>query len=434
MILKNKLLCGVARTVITPKVGCNLYGYRPDIYSTVVNDYLTSTAFYFDDGEKAAMMISVTVGNVENALDRRIRAEIASELSIPMGNIILAAIHTHSGPITKGSEGWGGIDTEYVEEIFIPQVIESARQAKKNAAYVTVGIAQGLSYVGINRRELRINNQIHFGQNPWGCFNPNMTVVSFKNEAGDVIGNMIHYGCHCTAAGHNTEITRDWAGPMIDKVEEISGGITAFFNGPEGDVGPRLPNGRTCGKETVKDAIELGGIAAFDAVAIYRTIKVWREVNLEAVDAVLSIPVKARMSREEAKKVYDSFPEDSINWQAQARAHAKKVMDSYENGYTDVEKRDYGQSIIRIGDVAFVSYSFELFSEIAMRIDRASRIPYVLGLSNSNGSDGYFPTEDQICRGGYEITMWQTSDVQPFVDDADFAIVTETLENLNKLG
>ena len=101
--------------------------------------------------------------------------------------------------------------------------------------------------MGVNRREIRANNKIDFGQNPWGCFNPRMTVISFKNDEGNVVANIIHYGAHCTAAGRNTEISRDWAGVMVDSLEKESGGITAFFNGAEGDVGPRLSNGGTTG-------------------------------------------------------------------------------------------------------------------------------------------------------------------------------------------
>jgi len=433
--LNKAFLCGIGREIITPEVGCNLYGYSPDVYSTCVNDDLTSTAFYFDDGEKSAMMISVTVCNIENGISQSIRDAIAEELEIPVGNIILAAIHTHSGPNTAGSVGWGEINTDYLDKVFIPGILKSARDAKANAEPVKVGMAQGLSYVGINRRQILVTNRVYFGQNPWGVFDPRMTVISFKNGEGKVIGNIIHYGCRCTAAGKNTEISRDWAGPMIDKLEKISGGITAFFNGPEGDVGPRMPDvNRTEGYRTVKDAIEIGGIAASDAVRIYGDIKVWRDVCLEAAEGTLKLPLKPRLSREKAAEIYESIPETAINVSGQKRAFAKSVMDSWDNGYEEQKTRDFSQSIIRIGDAAFTSYCFELFSEIGMRIDQASDIPYVLGLSNTNGTNGYFPTEDQICRGGYEIDMWLYKEIQPYCDDADFAIVTQTLENLKKLS
>ena len=59
--MKNKLYLGVAREIITPEIGGNLYGYRPDVYSKSVHDDLTATVFYFTDGVKSALMISAAV-------------------------------------------------------------------------------------------------------------------------------------------------------------------------------------------------------------------------------------------------------------------------------------------------------------------------------------------------------------------------------------
>ena len=48
--MSGKLLLGVARTDITPEVGCNLFGYSPDVISESVHDELRVTAFYFESG------------------------------------------------------------------------------------------------------------------------------------------------------------------------------------------------------------------------------------------------------------------------------------------------------------------------------------------------------------------------------------------------
>jgi hypothetical protein len=68
-----------------------------------------------------------------------------------------------------------------------------------------------------------------------------------------------------------------------------------------------------------------------------------------------------------------------------------------------------------------------------MRIAQGSKIPYTLSLSNTNGSEGYFVTEDQICRGGYEIDMFKTGQLQPYADNADWHLILQTLKNLEKL-
>lgn len=236
--MSEKLRLGIAREIITPEIGGNLYGYNPNIYSESVNDDLTATAFAFSQNGKSALLVSVTVCTVNDDLQAEIRQQITERTGVPFGNIILAATHTHSGPNTTGGIGWGDLDVDYVNKIFVPALIKVCSDAVNNLQPVTVASAVGKSYVGMNRRELDENNSVILGQNPWGPFNPDMTVVSFKNEQGSIVGNIISYGCHGTSAGLNHEITRDWSGYMIDAVEAISGGITAFFNGPEGDVAP----------------------------------------------------------------------------------------------------------------------------------------------------------------------------------------------------
>ena len=65
-----------------------------------------------------------------------------------------------------------------------------------------------------------------------------------------------------------------------------------------------------------------------------------------------------------------------------------------------------------------------------MRIAQSSPFPYTLTLSNTNGSRGYFITEDAICRGGYEVGMFLTTGVQPYVTDADYHYFSRTVDHL----
>ena len=93
----------------------------------------------------------------------------------------------------------------------------------------------------------------------------------------------------------------------------------------------------------------------------------------------------------------------------------------------------FDMNVIRIGDIAFTGFPYELFSEIGMRINKAVPDLNILSLSNTNGSKGYFPTQDQLCRGGYEVTMFKYNGVQCLRDDADYHLMKETIRNLNNL-
>jgi len=430
--MEEKLYLGVGRKIITPKIGANLFGYRPDISSTSVNDNLTATAFYFKQEEKEALLLSLSLCIVPKTISDRLQTIIETEFGISGKYCMIHAIHTHSGPIIGGMYGWGDADTEYVDEILFPNVISAIKESIDSAKTVTMAIATGESRVGINRRELTIENKIKLGQNPWGPFNPKMTILSFKDECGAPMANLIHYGAHATAAGINTEISRDWPGVMIDSLEAETGAVTAFINGPEGDVGPRLTNGRTTGGGKIDYAMRLGAVAAQDAVRIYKTMGRYHTPRLSLFSGEVNIPLEKRIPLEVAREEHKKYLGETVNLHAQLERYYKTVIESYENGYTERDITGFAQTIIRLGDVAIVSFPYGLFSELGMRIDEACEIPHVLSISNTNGSDGYFSTESELCRGGYEIEMHTTRNIQPYVNNADWHLIVGTLENLKR--
>ena len=426
----EKLYLGVSKKIITPEVGGNLYGYRPDVISEKIEDDLTATCFYFCQGGRQALMISVTVGSLATALYDDLAAKIEQTFSIPKQNCVISATHTHSAPNTCGEVGWGDLDEPYINGILAPQIMSGVAEAIAARQPVTVGCAVGNSFVGVSRRELTGENITVLGQNPHACFDPRMTVISFKNEAGQAVANMIHYACHGTAAGCNKEVSRDWSGVMTDELERVSGAITAFFNGPEGDIGPRLSNGGTAG-DGIRRIYEIGWVGARDAVQIYKTIKAYHPVELVCGGGDIAVSMKERIPREEAQALFDQFGADAINSELAQRHYAQLVLDAYESGKPEIASTPLHQSVIALGSLVFVTFPYELFSQIGLRIDDCFAGQRVLSLSNANGSMGYFITEEAKCRGGYEVDMFYYSGHdQPYCDNADFELMQKTVQHI----
>ena len=432
--MSNKLFVGASRETITPSLGIYLGGYPfPDRFATSVNDDLTVTAFSFRYGDARSMLVSETLTCLDETICSEIRCKIEAETNIPAQNIIIHTTHTHSSPVTFTSDGWGVADRKYLDEIVIPRTILAAKAAVDNEQLVRMGIAQGNSLVGVNRREPSlIKNGIKLGIWEHGCFDPKMTVVSFKNEVGDCVGNIIHYGCHATGCGASLEITRDWPGIMTDRVEEISGGLTAFINGPEGDVGPRLSNGRTTGEGDIGYMKEQGALAAHDAVEIFKSIDVYRDVEMKCISRKIQLPLEPLMSREEAENKLSEVQVVSGITLRTANIY-KEIIKMHDEGRGNLEFRDHQQTAIRVGEVAFVAHPFETFSEIGLRINIMSKIPHVLTVALGNGCISYFPTVGEIPKGGYEVTMFKTHSAQTYSNDADWALITETVKTLEDL-
>lgn len=420
---------GVSRKDITPAVGGNLYGYYPDLYSTELHDPLDVTALVLAWGETKVAIVSATVCLVHNQLADEIRAKIETKTGIRADNVILAATHTHTGPNTGGAFGWGDIDKSYCEEIFTPQILAAVEEAMGVMVPVQVGIATGESQVGINRRQL-LEDRVTLGQNPWGPYDPTMTVLSFRSE-DKVVANIVHYGCHGTSAGHYTAISRDWPGIMVDALETVSGGTTVFLNGPEGDVGPRITNGKTIGDDGMKYVIELGQKAAEDAIRVYRGITSYKDLDMEIHRGAIRIPLSHRISKEEAEAGLAEFAGRDRNLGAKKAHYYRAVLESYENGYEEQPDVLLRQWLLRLGDTVIVTTGCELFSEIGLRIKTGSDYR-VLTVALANGSDGYFATDSQLCLGGYEIGSFLTDHLQPYAAHADWHFVKETLRNMEE--
>lgn len=430
--MEKILLAGAAREDITPAVGTCLYGYRPGWHSESVHDPLQVTAAAFSQNGDTAVLFSVTVGDFQTELSDEIRGKLGLKYGISPARIIIAATHTHSAPNVSGVEGWGEIDREYVDGILFPAMEKACGDALSSMVPAEIAVGECDSFVGINRREQRRDGSIDLGQNPWGCFDKTMTCIAIRNaETKAGILNMIHYGCHGTAAGCNREITRDWSGIMVDRLERETGTMTAYFNGAQGDVGPRLTNGRTVGD--IRYVEELGGVAAADAMRAYRAAGGYHVPEMKIFEGDVNIPYKPLLSVEEVRAKLDSYenPEALINVQKMEYAHYRDMEAVLLEGRTDHPACfTYRQTLLVLDEVLIVPFPYEMFSEITLRLRAYAPYRYVLGLSNANGYEAYLPTEDQLVRGGYEVACFLYNGAFTLVNNADQIIIDENLKLL----
>lgn len=444
--MSEQFMIGVGCEVITPPLGTLLYGYVCKRPAASVNDDLTVSAIAFSQGNVSGVMLSADIVSISVSLADKIRDLISREIGVKRENITLSATHTHSGPAIKTANGWGSANEDYIDGLLVPKCVKAAKTAANSMRPAVMGVGVTESKVGINRREIMPDGSVRLGQNPYGVYDPEMTVVSFKGLDGEPIVNLVHYGCHGTACGRGLEITRDWPGVMVDRVAEETGAPTVFFNGAEGDVGPRISNGRTTGDWGVREAedrpygqikyvYELGSVASIDAMRAYNQIKEYREVKLQIVTGELCLPYEAPPSKEEIVKKLDELSRLDSLMGVQVREYEKlkTLLKVYESGNKHESELCLEQTLIAFNSTVFVPFKFEMFSEITLRLRTYSPFQNTLSLSNTNGTEGYLPTHDQLVRGGYEIAVFKTREPYKFVDNTDDVIINENLKLLEKM-
>ena len=429
-----ELKLGVSREIITPKLGGYFLGYGSKSVSDSVNDDLTVTVFTFSYGEIKSMLISVCVCLVANELSDEIRSACGKVAGVPVSNVILSCTHTHSGPYTENFDDM--IDETYINDIFIPRCVAAAKASIRTMTPVKMGVASIDTRIGINRRQILSNNEVILGNNSWGPYDPELTVLSFKDDLDRTIANIIHVGAHCTASGINTEVTRDWAGYMIDRLEiETGGAMTAFVNGALGDVAPRMANGQSTGD--LKLAMELGGFAGAEAVRAYKNIRVYKEEDMSVALGEIRIPNEPLLSRERVNGMLEEIKAipgfETERFLPGRISKLEAILRFHESGEGGEDEFAFDQVLIRIGPVVFIPLPFEVSTEISMRLREYSKYGYTLMLSCSNGSNSYLPTEDQMCRGGYEVESFQWARIRRLPDNTDWYIVSQNCELMDNL-
>lgn len=427
----QQLLLGVARRVITPPIGGMLAGYAPPRPSVGVHDDVRVTVFAFSAAEQTALVISAEVCTFLVEIAQCVKAGLERETGVAAENMMLCCTHTHSSVhVAYDFDQPDG----YVHTVFIPKVCEAAKEALAAMEPVQMGVGTAYSEVAINRRQIKPETgKAVLGQNPWGSWDPTMTVVSFRRPDGTAVANLIHYGCHNTACGKNDLISRDWAGVMVDALEERTGGVTAFINGCGGDCGPRLPNGKTVGD--LEMAMELGQKAATDALRAYDNISDWQTPRMQVRCMPIRMPLRDIGTAEEvlaeAAAMGDPAELKGLNVGTYDQLMERAAYLQAGNIPPKAEIIDH--TFLALGEVALQGIPFEPFSLITLRIKEGSPFRHTLCVGYTNGSRSYFPSMDQIPRGGYEVRMFLNRNLVPFADDAEQEYVTGSVACLHTL-
>ncbi len=438
----SRFLVGAAKTIITPKLGTRLFGYPSDRFATTIHDDLTATAIAVSDGKSTAVIVSATICVIPGAVTNKVIALVNEKVAVK--HILLCATHTHSGPALSSMAGWGDADASYVDDIFVPRVVEAICSAVNAMEDAKMGIGEINSNVGINRRQVKENGNVCLGRNPLGIYDPRMRVIAFESLDGErTLGTIVHFGAHGTAAGGpcpDSPVTRDWPGVMTDRLEWMTGAPCAYLNGAEGDVAPRDYNRVRKDKEEILDnidqAMEIGGMAAVDAAQAYCSITDFFVPELTVQTGEIRLPYDPLPDKEtiekEMKILETKYPDPRMDYALKRERHRWETILEALKGEPK-KALCYPQTLVKIGPVVIVPHPFEIFTAIAMRLDSFSPVKYTLSTVLTNDTFGYLPNKEEICRGGYEIWSFKSGAPYTLTDDTDTELIKQNLSMIRKM-
>jgi hypothetical protein len=430
--MNSSLFAGVGRSDITPLLGTALAGYPvQDRYAETIRDPLHATALVLRRGNCQVAILSLDWILIEAEEVAEIRRLVHEATGIAPANVTVAVIQSHSAPRTFSAWGWGDKDRAYVNSV-LPRIVDAVVQAVANLQPAQVGIGTTSSDVGINRRQIRPDHKVVLGVNPWGPYDPTMTVLRFEGAKGP-LATLVHYGAHPTVFhGKSRAVSRDWPGIMVDRLEALTGAPALFINGAVGDVAPRT-NFMAAVGDGESALLEVGTRAATDALRAYRSIKELRDLDLAVLTDEILLPYRPLADLAEAqrqlaaaeagKEQWGQSMCDYRHWQAVVNAHAAPPQPGVA----------FTQTITQLGPVALVPFPGEPFSEIVLRLRDDSPFQHTLCASTTNGSLGYFVTRESLHRGGYEVWVGKAYGAYILAENVDDVLIEANLKLLGEL-
>ena len=422
--LSDVLRAGIAVVDITPPLGYRMSGYFNERLSTGVSNPLRAKAVVLKQrGESAAMVFCDIIG-ISHDVSSRARSQAAERTGIPAGNILIAATHSHTGPLYFGALRKHFHDTAVAEQgsdpcekvdypsQFVAKLVEvitqadaAARLARRGGPVrIEAGVTQqqGLSF---NRRFHMKDGTVRFNPgvlNPdivraAGPIDPDVGIV-FLKETGKAspLAAIVNFALHLDTVG-GTLYAADYPYYVEQSLREEYGDkfVLLFGTGTCGDINHI--------DVTKKDRLKtdfIGGALGDTVSAAARDLKAVSAPALAVQSEVVQVPLQKygpddiAWARENIKKV--GTPD--LSFLDQVKAYKILSLDLRGGDTIGLEVQVFRLS----PDVAVVGLPGEVFVDLGLAIKQASPFTTTLVIELCQDAPGYIPTEKAFAEGSYE--------------------------------
>lgn len=402
---------GFSRVDITPPLGSNLAGYFSTRLAEDILDPLYLNALAFTDGESTNIIITSDFLSVMEVFATPIREMVSKRTGVPADNIMITALHQHTS-VRIGCWPWTGSmeDPNYLALLYA-KYCDVAQMAISDMSDATVNTAtaETAEKVAFIRRfrmkdgstKTNPDNMDPNIDHPLGNADNNVRLIRFKREGKKDIA-FVNFADHPDVIA-GKKISADWPGFVRTYVEaQIDNVHCIIANGAQGDVNhvdrfiPEFHFGYEWSKH-------IGQVITDTVKEIWEKTEQHTDTHLFSEIKMVYIPTNTSGLEDkdellEYKRRYDAgeLPEEEEDIAKLAKA----------GRVADLPMMPICQklpvTVMGIGDIAFVGFGGEPFTEYA-EVARASAPElYVITCGLANGQQGYLPSVAAFAEGGYE--------------------------------
>lgn len=237
---------GFGRRDITPRESIWLggFGTRTRASEGILHAIHAKTFAVADGSGLQVVLVSADILGFSTEMSGDIQRRAARRFGIPLECIVLSATHNHSSPVNTGivpliynlspqEQQKVDVYTETMKQA----IVDAIGDALNSMQPASLGFAQGLAGIGVNRRRARPGCR-----GLPGPVDQDVPVLVVRNEKGHLKGVVFGYACHTTALS-GYQVSGDYAGFAQMEIEKAHpNSVALFVPGCAGDINP-LPRG-----------------------------------------------------------------------------------------------------------------------------------------------------------------------------------------------
>lgn len=433
--MAEQLFVGFGKCLLTPDYEVSIAGYGDDEVrrSEGVASDIYMTCIAVGNGEKTVLLITADALSVGPGTGLEIKEAVSKATGLPDTQVFICATHSHSAPrLYAGTPNALEYRAHFYEVAvqvskkaladMSPAEMSAGQMQIPLMTFVRHYITADGSYAGPNFGVLK-NLKAHTTP-----ADETMIMVEFTRQDKQpvILVNWQAHPANARFIGFHL-LSADYVGVMRDKLQGLTGGLVAFYNGASGN---QICHGWLVEEKPNLDWFEYGQKLADYAMSLRRRLQPCQGTQINCVRYMFEAQMDHTWDHmlPQANEVYDL-------WKSVGKAEADALGKTY--GFTSCyqsahirRKAAQGQTeelemnALRIGPIGFITGTYEMFSTTGIYARTHSPFEHTVVMC---GNSDYIP-----CKEAYEYRSYE-GDVAHHAPGTAEAMAEKYAQMLNQI-
>jgi hypothetical protein len=397
-------------------------GYYATRLATGTHDDLHAKAIVIESGGQKAALVACDLVSIPPAVVVEARRLAKLRTSIPEGNIMISATHSHTGPLLNAGgtrEKAFGAELDVAKQYMrdLPQkVAESIISANATLEPAKISFGRGKEEsISFNRRFFMKDGTVAWNAGklnpnivkPAGPIDPEVGVIYFESTSGKPLATYVNFALHLDTTG-GMEFSADYPlalSRVLGKVKSEDM-LTLFTIGAAGNIN-HINVKDKAPQKGFQEAERIGTVLAGEVIKTYTRLQPVDGGKLIANSQFLKLqPASIDQADTERAEAFKRRFDSGEKMKFLDTVYTFKVLDTAarQNKPFDAEV----QVIVLGGKIAWVGLPGEVFTELGSAIKQASPFPMTIVAELAHGPVTYYPNEVAFDQGNYEVVTART--------------------------